>query len=533
MARGAFPRHDPYTPTYSSWLNQVEIWFALIQRVLIERGIFTSRHTMRIAREISRAALLIPLILGAAACVPPESSAGDPSPPNRPPNFVFIMADDLGYGDIEPYGQTKIQTPSLSRMAEEGMLFTQFYSASTVCAPARSSLMTGQHTGRTPIRGNKEIMPIGQEPLPAGTMTVAGLLQQAGYVTGIFGKWGLGYPGSEGVPTRHGFDEFYGYLDQRRAHHFYPEFLFRDEEREVLVGNRVMPKERTVGSGWPIEREIYSHDAIAEEALSFIERHRERPFFLYVPFTIPHADLDVPEDAYAPYLDANGESIFEEVPHRPTGGSGYSPQERPRATYAAMVTRLDRDVGRILDTLAELGLDENTIVFFTSDNGPLRGYKRDLYEGGIRVPMLVRWPGRVPAGSTSDHVWTLWDVLPTLAGLAGARAPDGIDGLDMTNAFTRGGPAPQHEHLYWEFHEQGGKQAVRMGDWKAVRLDVIRNPRAPTELYDLSTDLAEEHDVAAQHPEIVREMEAIMVRERTASELFPALNGVGAHNDRT
>jgi arylsulfatase A len=502
---------------------------------------------MRVIPRLVPAIILL-VVLGAATCAPAGSSSRPSAAPERPPNIVFIMVDDLGYGEIEPYGQTRIQTPSLSRMAEEGMRFTQFYSASTVCAPARSSLMTGQHTGRTPIRGNKEHLPIGQEPLPAGTMTVARMLKDAGYVTGIFGKWGLGYPGSEGVPTRHGFDEFYGYLDQRRAHHFYPEFLFRGEEREVLAGNRVMPKENTVGSGWPIERGTYSHDVIAAEGLSFLERHRDVPFFLYLPFTIPHADLDAPEDAFAPYLDANGASIFEEVPFRPTGGRGYAPQEMPRAAFAAMVTRLDRDVGRILDRLRELGLDDNTYVFFTSDNGPhregghdpdyfngngpLRGYKRDLYEGGIRVPMLVWAPGQVPAGHSSDHVWTLWDVLPTLAGLAGVQPPQGIDGLDMTSAFTGRGTPPRHPHLYWEFHEQGGKQAVRRGDWKAVRLDVVRNPRGPIELYDLATDPGEQRDIAAQHPEIVRQMEAIMVGERTDSELFPALNVVGAQAGR-
>jgi arylsulfatase A len=484
---------------------------------------------------------VLSLMLSVTACATAGSSPERTAVRTAPPNFVFIMADDLGYGDIEPYGQTLIQTPSLSRMAREGMRFTQFYSASTVCAPARSSLMTGQHTGRTPIRGNKEIMPIGQEPLPAEAVTVAEVLREAGYATGAFGKWGLGGPGTEGVPTRQGFDEFYGYLDQRRAHFFYPEFLFRGEEREPLQGNRVRPSERAVGAGWVVERGVYSHDAIAAEALAFIDRNRDRPFFLYLPFTIPHAELEAPEDAFAPYLDASGQSVFREVPY---AGEGYGPQAKPRAAYAAMVTRMDRDVGRILDRLNELGIAENTFVFFTSDNGPhregghdpdffngtgpLRGYKRDLYEGGIRVPMLVWGPGRVPSGLVSDHVWTLWDVMPTLAGLAGARVPEGIDGLDMASSFTARGPAPQHEHLYWEFHEQGGKQAVRKGDWKAVRLDIVRNPRAPIELYDLAADLAEQHDIAVLHPEIVREMEEIMVRDRTASELFPALDVVGA-----
>ena len=485
------------------------------------------------------------LIAGAAACAPGGSSPVDRVAPTRPPNLVFIMADDLGYGDIEPYGQTRIRTPNLSRMAREGVRFTQFYSASTVCAPARSSLMTGQHTGHTPIRGNREVLPLGQEPLPAAAITVAEVLRQAGYVTGAFGKWGLGGPGTEGAPTRQGFDEFYGYLDQRRAHFYYPEFLFRGEQRETLPGNRVRPSEQAVGAGWALQRGIYSHDAIAREALAFIDRNRHRPFFLYVPFTIPHAELQAPDDAYSPYVDAHGESIFPETPYP---GQHYGPQARPRATYAAMVTRMDRDVGRIIDRLQELGLADKTYVFFTSDNGPhregghdpdffdgngpLRGDKRDLYEGGIRVPMLVWAPGRVPAGRTSNHVWTLWDALPTLAGLAGAPVPDHIDGLDMTNALTGRAPAPQHEFLYWEFHEQGGKQAVRQGDWKAVRLDLTSNPRTPIELYDLAVDPGEQRDVAAQHPRIVRDLEAIMIREHTNSAVFPALNGVGGTDRR-
>ena len=475
------------------------------------------------------------LALAGCAPRPPADGSGAPTA-GRPPNIVFIMADDLGYGDVGPYGQSKILTPSLDRMAGEGLRFTQFYAGSPVCAPSRAALMTGLDMGRSPIRGNLAV-PDGQQPLPGAVTTLAELLREAGYATGAFGKWGLGPADSEGAPTRQGFDEFYGYLDQSRAHFFYPEYLHRGTRPEPLPGNRVKPGGNTPGANWVVERGVYSHDAIVREALSFVDRNRTRPFFLYVPFTIPHAELEAPADAYAPYLDASGRSVFPETPYP---GQHYGPQPMPHATYAAMVTRMDRDVGRILDRLREHGLDENTIVFFTSDNGPsieggsdpeffdsngpLRGVKRDVYEGGIRVPMIVRWPGRVPAGRSSDHVWAMWDVLPTLTRLSGARTPAALDGLDMSSALFGSGAAPRHEHLYWEFHEQGGKQAVRRADWKGVRLNAIANPDAPLELYDLASDLGETRNVASAHPEIVREMERIMAREHIPSELFPALD---------
>ena len=490
---------------------------------------------------MTRALLAVCLLASCAPAPPPIAPPSDA----RALNVVFIIADDLGYGDVGAYGQRKILTPRLDRMAREGTRFTQFYAGSPVCAPSRSALMTGQHTGHTPIRGNKEILPIGQEPLPAASVTLAEVLKQAGYTTGAFGKWGLGGPGTEGSPIRQGFDHFFGELDQRRAHFYWPEFLFRGDER-VPMPNRVRPEPRTVGAGQAIERGRYSHDLIAEEALAFLDQHRARPFFLYVPFTIPHAELEVPADAYAAYVDASGKSIFPETPY---AGEHYGSQPIPRATYAAMISRMDRDVGRILDRLTQYGLDRNTVVFFTSDNGPsieggidpvffdsngpLRGVKRDVYEGGIRVPMIVWGPGRVPAGRTSDQVWAMWDVLPTVAELTGARAPGGIDGISMAAAITGRGAAPQHESLYWEFHEQGGRQAVRRGNWKAVRLGVSENPRAPIELYDLATDPGEERDVAARHPDVVREMDAVMAREHTDSELFPALNGVASAARRT
>lgn len=439
------------------------------------------------------------------------------------------MADDLGWGDIEPNGQEKIRTPSLARMASEGTRFTAFYAGSTVCAPSRSVLMTGQHTGRTPIRGNREVLPIGQTPLPAGAVTLAEVLRERGYATGIFGKWGMGPPDSEGLPTRQGFDEFFGYLDQRRAHFYYPEFLWRNEER-VPLPNRTRATENTVGAGWAIERGEYSHDRIAAEALSFIDRHRDQPFFLYVPFTVPHAEITAPEDAFEPYLDQRGQSIF---PETPFPGAHYGPQPMPHAAYAAMVTRMDRDVGRILARLRELGIDDNTIVLFTSDNGPsaeggsdpeffrssgpFRGLKRDLYEGGIRVPMVAWGPGRVPRDRVSDHVWAMWDVLPTFAELAGARTPAGIDGLSMAAALLGRGSAPSHEYLYWEFYERGSAQAVRMGDWKAVRRPMFSGA---VELYDLAGDPAETTDVAAQHPEVVARALAAMAEAHVPSPMW-------------
>lgn len=460
------------------------------------------------------------------------------------PNIIYILADDLGYGDLGSYGQENIQTPNLDRMAREGMRFTQHYAGSTVCAPSRAVLMTGLHAGHAPIRGNKEIMPIGQYPLQYGTVTLPKLLQQAGYVTGGFGKWGLGYPGSEGLPSLQGFDRFFGYLGQRRSHFFYPEFLFdnvRGESlrRVVLEGNRVADAStenfQRPGAGPPITRGQYSQDVITKEALSFIDQNRENPFFLYYPTQIPHASLTVPDETLSLYLDENGESIFEEDTSHPSGA--YTEQPMPKAAYAAMVTRLDRYVGQILEKLEEEGLTENTLVIFTSDNGsyteggyhysmhssngPLRGGKRDLYEGGIRVPMIARWPGQVEAGSTSEHISTFQDMMPTFSELADIKPPPGIDGISMVPTLLNRGGQQEHDYLYWEFHAQGGKQAVRMGKWKAVRLGVRENRYSPIELYNLEADLSERNNIAGQHPEIVEEMNRIIYREHIPSEVFP------------
>jgi arylsulfatase A-like enzyme len=429
-----------------------------------------------------------------------------------PPNIVFILADDLGYGDLGCYGQDKIKTPRLDRMAVEGVRFTQCYAGSTVCAPSRSCLMTGQHTGHTPIRGNDRY------PLRESDITVAEVMKAAGYRTALVGKWGLGDPGTTGSPTRQGFDEFFGYTDQRHAHNYYPSYLWRNEQK-VPLGNQVT-KEDAVGAGVATNRVAYSHDLFTDEALAFVDRNRERPFFLYLAYTIPHVNneagkqgMEVPSDA--PY--------------------SHEPWPESERNKAAMITRLDRDVGRLLDRIDELGLGENTVIFFSSDNGPhkeggivpgffrssggLRGMKRDLYEGGIRVPMIVRWTGTVRGGRVSPLPWAFWDFLPTAAELGRARVPTGIDGLSVAPTLRGRRQFTVHPFFYWEFHEGGSKQAVRMGDWKAVRLA----PGAPLELYDLRRDGRETNDVAARQPKVVRRIETYLETARTESALWPIL----------
>jgi arylsulfatase len=464
-------------------------------------------------------------------------------PDERPPNIVFILADDLGYGELGSYGQEKIRTPNLDRLASEGMRFTQHYSGSPVCAPSRAVLMTGLHTGHAYIRDNDE-MPErgdvwhdpsleGQRPLPPGTHTVPAMLQDAGYTTGAIGKWGLGGPESSGEPNRQGFDFWYGYLCQRLAHNYYPTHLWRNGEKDVLEGNEYFfPHQRLPEEADPYDRASYtpysgaqySMDLMAEEALAFIRRNRDRPFFLYLPFPVPHVALQVPEESLAEY-----EGAFPETPYR--GEKGYLPHPTPRAAYAAMITRMDREIGRILALLEELGLADNTLVFFSSDNGPtfnggtdseyfqsagpFRGLKTTLYEGGIRVPLLARWPGRIEPGSVTDHLSAFWDFLPTFAELVGTELPVEVDGVSMLPTLL-GRPAEQrqHDYLYWEY--QGG-QAVHIGDWKAIR----HGGDAEIELYDLSTDIAEQRDVATQHPEIIARIAEIMRDGRTESQLFP------------
>ena len=430
----------------------------------------------------------------------------------RPPNIVYIMADDLGYGDLGCYGQQKIRTPNVDRLAAEGMKFTQAYAGCTVCAPSRSVLMTGLHMGHTSVRSNP-----GGVPLIGSDFTVAEMLKQAGYATGGFGKWGLGDAGTTGAPEKQGFDEFFGYLNQVHAHYFYPEFLYKNGRRFPLEGN---------DNG---RRTTYSHDVIAAQALDFIDRNRSRPFFCYVPFTIPHLELLVPEDSIAEYRGK-----FEERPYKDPRDH-YAAQPESRAAYAGMITRMDRDVGRITSLLTKLGLDDNTIVFFTSDNGAatplwkddyfnstgsLRGHKQNLYEGGIRVPMVVRWKGRIGVGKVSDHPWAFWDFMPTAAELAGV-APGGIDGISVVPTLSGEGSQRRHEFLYWEmprynnqkreFLHEVPMQAVRMGDWKAVR----PKPDGLLELYNLKSDLHETTDVASAHPKVIAQIEDYLKTART------------------
>ena len=425
------------------------------------------------------------------------------------PNIIVILADDLGYGDLGCYGQRKIKTPHLDKMAAEGMRFTQAYAGCTVCAPSRSSLMTGQHTGHTRIRGNA------RHPLAAEDLTVAELLKSAGYGTGLFGKWGLGEAGSSGSPIRQGFDEFFGYFNQRHAHNYYPSYLWRNEQRVPL--RNTVSNEDAEGAGVAIQRLDYSHDLLAREALDFVDRHRDKPFFLYLALTIPHANNEA---------KAKGMEVPSDAPY-----SG-EPWPEPEKNKAAMITRMDADIGRLMAKLKELKLDERTIAFFSSDNGPhkeggndpmffnssgpLRGIKRDLTEGGIRVPMIVRWPGRIKPGAVSDRVWAFWDFLPTVAEIAGVKPPKNIDGRSMLPTLM-GRWQRQPPFLYWEFHERGFNQAVRMGDWKGIRLA----PGRPLELYDLKRDIGETNNLAAVRPGIVRRIESHLKTARTESELWP------------
>jgi arylsulfatase A-like enzyme len=452
-------------------------------------------------------ALLGLLALGAAA---PGASADDV----RRPNILFILADDLGYGDLGCYGQARVKTPNLDRLAAEGRRFTQCYAGSTVCAPSRCCLMTGRHTGHARVRGNALV------PLLPEDVTAAEVLKAAGYATGVIGKWGLGEPGTTGLPNRQGFDEWFGYLNQYHAHNYYPEFLWKNEAKYRLDGNEEKDNVAT-------KAVQYSPDLFTREALGFLDRHKGGPFFLYLAYTLPHANNERGR------LEGNGMEVPSDAPY------SNEPWPQPQKNHAAMITRLDADVGKVLARLRELGLERDTVVFFSSDNGPhkegggdpeffhsagpLRGYKRAMYDGGIRVPMIVRWPGHVPAGTVSDHVWAFWDVLPTLAELAGARAPSGIDGLSMVSALTGDREPPRHEFLYWEFHEGGFKQAVRAGDWKAVRL----RPGGPLELYDLRADPGETRDLAADHPEVVARIETYLKAARVDSPDFP-VRGPGA-----
>jgi arylsulfatase A-like enzyme len=438
------------------------------------------------------------LQLSAVALAPQVKSAG------TQPNIIFILADDLGYGDLGCYGQQRVRTPHIDQLASEGMRFTQAYAGSTVCAPSRCALMTGMHTGHATVRGNKK-PEVGLRP---DEVTVASLLKKARYHTAIFGKWGLGGPGTGSVPNTRGFDRFYGYLDQQHAHNYYPEHLWDNQNEAFLTGN------------WFGQRKDYAPDLFTKHALEFLKKPPAQPYFLCLTYTIPHADNELGA------LKGNGMEVPDASQY---SAQGWPEQER---NFAAMVSRMDSDIGKVMEVLQSTGQAQNTVVFFSSDNGPhregghdpdffsssgiLRGIKRDLYDGGIRVPLIARWPGQITAGSVSQDVVAFWDVLPTLAELAGLRPPSGIDGRSFAPALL-GKPQPAHAPLYWEFHERGFARAVRLGNWKAVSLA----PGQELELYDLKTDPGERQNVAAANPVVVRNIASFLSGCRNDSSDFP------------
>jgi arylsulfatase A len=438
------------------------------------------------------------------------------------PNVVFILADDLGWGDLGCYGQTKIRTPNIDRLAADGMRFTQGYAGNAVCAPSRCCLMTGKHPGHAHVRDNRQWKPevqwSGQVPLPADAVTLPRLFKQAGYATGATGKWGLGSPENSGDPAKQGIDHFFGYYCQAHAHNHYPQYVWRNGTKVPLEGN----------DGTATGKQ-YTQDLFEAAALGFVRGHKDKPFFLYLPFTVPHLALQVPDDSLAEYRDK-----FPETPYR---GKQYQHHDTPRAAYAAMVTRMDRTIGRVMDQPKELKLDQNTLVVFSSDNGAidgyagtdatffgsigkLRGMKGSLYEGGIRAPLIVRWPGHVKAGTTSDLPVAFWDLLPTLCDAAGIDTPKGLDGVSVLPTLTGLGEQVRHDFLYWEFPSYGGQQAVRAGQWKIVRQNLSKGSSA-FELYDLTADPSETRNVADEHPDVVKRLEAVAREQHTPSDLFP------------
>ena len=460
--------------------------------------------------------------MGAAALALPQFVFADQAPIMRP-NIIFIVADDLGYGDLGCYGQNKIKTPNIDKTAEEGMLFTQAYAGSSVCAPSRCSLMTGMHNGHNRIRDN---LP-NSIWLRPDDLTVAEILKRAGYKTGGIGKWSLGNPGSWGIPNYQGFDYWYGHINQDQAHFYYPDYLWENDKvvllQKVVIENEVGKLKGNRGG----ENKFYTHDLFTEKAIGFIKKNRQNPFFLYMAYTIPHFS-DYPKDSPSHYIVPSDEP--------------YDVEDWPQIAkhYAAMITRMDSDVGRIIAQLKNLGLDSNTAVFFTSDNGPykgvatpieffdsngiFRGGKRDLYEGGIRIPFIARWPGKIPAGATNDQIIAFWDILPTLAHIAGLPTPSNVDGISILPGLL-GQKQKQHEYLYWDYGHVRGTftQALRMGHWKAVRIGVGQ----PLELYHLRDDPGETMDSAAKYPEIVKKIESLMEHAYAYSPDYPVkgLNG--------
>lgn len=472
------------------------------------------------------------------------------------PNIIYILADDLGYGDLGCYGQDLIETPNIDKLAAEGMRFTQHYSGSAVCAPSRCVLLTGLHTGHAYIRGNDEwrergevwdykamiadSVLEGQRPLPEGTLTIGKLLQAEGYRTGMIGKWGLGAPHTESIPTKQGFDFFCGYNCQRQAHTYYPVHLYKNENRLYLGNDTVAPHTKLAEGADPLDNasyhnftlSTYAPDVMFSEMVQFIDQNKKEPFFLYWASPIPHVALQAPQR----WVDYYMEKFGEEPPY--LGDKGYFPHPAPHAAYAAMISYLDERIGELIDYLKREGLYDNTLILFSSDNGPTynggtdspwfdsggpfnseRGWAKGfLHEGGIRVPMIASWPGKIEAGSSSSHISAFWDLLPTFCEVAGTDIPDHLDGISFLPELLRVGEQKQHPYLYWEFPESGGQQAVRMGPWKAIRKK-IKEGNLHLELYNLEEDLQEQYNVASDHPEIIAEMELILKIEHEPAQL--------------
>jgi len=474
------------------------------------------------------------LLAGGAALA--ASCSSSEKPVQKLPNVVFVLADDLGWGDVSCYGQERFSTPNIDALAASGIRFTQCYSGTTVSAPSRSCLVTGTHSGHTAIRGNRELDPEGQFPLPEGARTLFHDFQEAGYATGAFGKWGLGFVGSTGDPQAQGVDQFYGFNCQLLAHSYYPDHLWENDTRIDLPENR---NDDSYGTG------SYAPDLIHAKALEFLDKAAGdgSPFFLWYPTTIPHAELIVPEDSLV-------QSLRGRYPEKPFNGArpgdpyflkgAYVAQEYPRATFAAMVTRLDHYVGELVQRLKDLGLYENTLIIFSSDNGPhleggadpdffdsngpWRGYKRDVYEGGIRVPLIVSWPGHVDPGTETGFMCSFWDLMPTFRELTGSASPEGMDGVSLLPLLTGEGRQKEHDYLYFEFQELGGRQAVRQGPWKLVHMN-IRSENPVLELYNLDEDPGETTDLSAAEPEKVAALKALMDEAHIPNPDFPVLKG--------
>ena len=473
-----------------------------------------------------------PALLTAALLATPAFAPTARAQTTQKPNIIFFLADDLGYHELGSYGNTQIKTPNLDQLAADGVRFTDFYAGHAVCAPSRCAFLTGLHTGHATVRDNSDESAPSitvadgyptQFPLKASDVTMAETLKNAGYTTACIGKWGLGHPTDSGDPMKHGFDFFYGGYSQYQAHFYYPTYLWRNHSKEMLPGN---------GSGEEVSGQTYAPDLMEKEALKFIRDNSGKPYFLYFATPVPHVSLQVPEDE--PSLAAYRKAFPDDPPFE---GGHYKASKTPRATYAAMVTRMDRTLGKMRAALKETGQEKNTLIVFASDNGasmnaggygsaffagdkPLRGTKAQLWEGGIRVPMIAAWPEKIKTGQTSDFVGALWDFFPTFATLAGARTPENLDGVSLLPTLLgRPDLQQQHEYLYWEM-SSGGQQAVRMGDWKGVRMGVKGKPNEPVQLFDMEHDMQEKVDVAAQNPAIATQIENIMKFGRTVNPHF-------------